>query len=466
MKKQLLSLLLALAMVIVMIPAAVADEVSSDPFEEITAEFAQATAVEPYTVAVHPLRVTGWATLRWAPSNSAPLIATYPAKQRLTVRRETPNWLLAENPETGDIGYIQKAYVTEDLGEAQAAVEQIPAAAANGKENLGVIDINGAFTLQCALADGYSIENVKSVSDQLVAVIADRNAPEKPILQLSVAYDEAYANVDRMNDLDDEAFAALEKTFTDADPTVEITYSDTGLGTRLMIAHLNDAGHDYLDFLSIYKGYFVECVMVASEQAADKDLTDEQIQMCIDFLTEMDFVAGGTESGREAVAEGNWTTNLYDYDPETNTVKGDVQHAILLAAETAESLKVGDTLKAGGFEEEIQTLEKDEYGDIVINDWISLRNYGGEYHVFFYEIEYLETYVTLTLQIPDNLEILDNIDRETGDPLEEPVRYTVEEFKEMLAADTYPNFREDNTRVIFDANGEMLSVERFYSPAQ
>ena len=165
-------------------------------------------------------------------------------------------------------------------------------------------------------------------------------------------------------------------------------------------------------------------------------------------------------------AERSWTTNLYDYDPETNTVKGDVQHTILLAPEEAESLKVGDTLKVGGFEEEIQTLDRDETGEIVINEWITLRNYGGEYHVYLYEIEYLENYVTLTLQIPDSLEILDNIDPATGEPLEEPARYTVEEFKAMLAADTYPNFQEDNTWVTFDDNGEMTFVERVYSPAQ
>ena len=133
----------------------------------------------------------------------------------------------------------------------------------------------------------------------------------------------------------------------------------------------------------------------------------------------------------------------------------------------AEALKAGDTLKLGElFEEEIKTLEKDEEGDIVINDYIVLRKYGDEYQASMYDLDYLEPYVTLTLEIPDTLEIIDNIDKETGELLENPVKYTVDEFKEMLAAETSPDFATDNTWVTFDDNGGMLCVEREYSPAQ
>ena len=97
--------------------------------------------------------------------------------------------------------------------------------------------VNGAFSLQCRIADGYSIMPVKSTSDQMVAIISSED-PSKPILQLCVAYDEKYAKVERLNDLSDEEFAVLEKTFTDVDPTVEITYGDTGLGPRLQLHQL------------------------------------------------------------------------------------------------------------------------------------------------------------------------------------------------------------------------------------
>ena len=108
------------------------------------------------------------------------------------------------------------------------------AAEENGKLSLGTISINGAFNLQCGLPEGYRIQPIKMTREQILAVLVS-DVPENPVMQLSVAFDETYSDVDRMNDLDEEAFALLEKTFTDVDPTVEITYGDTGLGTRLLI---------------------------------------------------------------------------------------------------------------------------------------------------------------------------------------------------------------------------------------
>ena len=59
-----------------------------------------------------------------------------------------------------------------------------------------------------------------------------------------------------------------------------------------------------------------------------------------------------------------------------------------------------------------------------------------------------------------------SINQETGEVLEEPVKHTAEEFKAMLAADDYPDFATNNTKVTFGENGEMVSVVREYSPVQ
>ena len=39
---------------------------------------------------------------------------------------------------------------------------------------------------------------------------------------------------------------------------VEITYGETGLGTKLLIARETGADTDFVDILSVYKGYLVE----------------------------------------------------------------------------------------------------------------------------------------------------------------------------------------------------------------
>ena len=404
MNKRILSVIIAMMMVLSMIPAAVAENVSIDPLEEMNEEFSKAVEVESYQVIVRPARITGWAALRWAPSHSAPLMATYAAKQELTVLKETPNWLQVGNEQTGDVGFIRRSDVAapDSTGEIHEVNMTL---ADNGKTDLGMIDINGAFSLQCALAEGYYIQVTKSASDQMVAIILSEDE-SKPILQLSVGFDEAYANVERLNDLDDEALAKLEQTFVDTDPTVEISYGDTGLGTRLMIARLNNGDMDYLDFMSIYKGYFVECVLVPSEKAADKTLTEDQIQMCIDFLTEMDFVpAGGTQD----IADGRYVTRLTNYNAAENTVQAEVLQEILLNREAVDALKVGDELKIGNDSVTVETLEKDEYG-VTVNDEIYLV-YGGGTDVLpsFYDHPYYEVIADLTLAIPDSLVFLDGI---------------------------------------------------------
>ena len=80
---------------------------------EINAEFASAKKVTPFKVTVRPTRASGWVNLRWAPSKSASLIATYPANSQLLVIKETTNWFQVEDQDTGDVGFISKQFVSE-----------------------------------------------------------------------------------------------------------------------------------------------------------------------------------------------------------------------------------------------------------------------------------------------------------------------------------------------------------------
>ena len=92
-----------------------------------------------------------------------------------------------------------------------------------------------------------------------------------------------------MNDMSDEDLAVLEDSYKDMND-VSITYGQTGYGTKLLIARETGSDTDFVDILAIYKGYFVEFNMTPNSNAADQTLTDEQIQMCIDFLTNVEFI--------------------------------------------------------------------------------------------------------------------------------------------------------------------------------
>ena len=157
------------------------------------------------------------------------------------------------------------------------------------KTYLATVDLNGVFRLQANLPEGYEVTVIETMSEENPSYIAQFIAGDtRPMLQLSVAYNELYSEVARMNDLDAESLAWIEGTFR-AEDDVEISYTETAYGTKLMAVREKEGTVDYVDFYTIYLGYEVEIAVVAAD--AETGLTDEQIQMAVDFLSDLDFVA-------------------------------------------------------------------------------------------------------------------------------------------------------------------------------
>ena len=165
------------------------------------------------------------------------------------------------------------------LGCASAAAE------AAGKTYLATVDMNGAFQLQCTLPEGYEIEEIESTNATYIAQF--KADSDRPLLALSIAYNELYSDVPRMNDLDAEGLALIEESFRTEDD-VAISYTETAYGTKLMVIKEVEGTVNYVDFYSIYLGYEIEIVVVSQNETG---LSDEQIQMAVDFLSELDFAA-------------------------------------------------------------------------------------------------------------------------------------------------------------------------------
>ena len=233
---------------------------------------------KPLVIAVRAARPSGWVNFRVGPGVAADRIASLPDGRQLKAVGETEKWYKAVDLETGKTGYISKNYVTV-LG----TYVEAPA-----KEQMGKLNVNGEFSLQCRLPEGYTMQLINTMGSKINAYITSED-PEKPVLQLSIAFNELYAGVDRMNDLGEEDLKVLEATFTDMND-VEIGYKETAYGTKLLIAREVGDDTDFLDILSVYKGYSIEFVMTPNPEAKNQSLSDEQIQMCIDFLSELDFV--------------------------------------------------------------------------------------------------------------------------------------------------------------------------------
>lgn len=160
-------------------------------------------------------------------------------------------------------------------------------ASAEDKTLLGSVEMKGAFTLRCALPEGYTAEVLQNDPDYHLAVIAAEDE-SRPQIMLSIAFDELLADVERLNDLDEAALAELEASFREEDE-VEITYMFTSHGTKLLVAREIADGVSYVDFFTIYQGYEIEMVLNRGADFAERPITEEEIQMAVDFLSDLDF---------------------------------------------------------------------------------------------------------------------------------------------------------------------------------
>ena len=237
--------------------------------------------VTPYYVQVKTKRATGWVNFRVGPSTITSKITSFPSGKELIVLGETKNWLRARDPETNKVGYIYKSYT------AKLNKQVITEETTSGAQKLGKLNVNGEFELVCQLPADYKLQVVDLKGESIIASVISDDIT-KPQMYLSIAYDELYGDVERMNDLSDEDLAILEESYS-SEYEVEIEYRETGYGTKLMVVKEIGGKEHFVDFLSIYKGYLVEFNLTPNPNMADKTLTEEQIQMCIDFLTNVDF---------------------------------------------------------------------------------------------------------------------------------------------------------------------------------
>ena len=334
------------------------------------------------------------------------------------------------------------------------------------KQTFGTIRVNGEFTLKGVLPEGYKIIPFELDDDSILSYIRSED-PTKPEMTLAIAYDETYSDVERLNDLDDEALAVLEKTFTDTDPYADITYDETAYGTRLLMSRTTSDTYDSLTAFSIYKGYFVEFTITPGKVAVDQKLTDEEIAQSNYFLSELDFVEGAEEP--EVKVEGNtFTANITGYDAEAKTIDVTLLVPIVMTEWDAVKINEGDTIKIGEQEIQIATLSYDE-DDAVINDEYYLKkNADGLYNPYFYDSPILQTAKEMTITVPDSLVFTDDIDPETGIALDEvKTGAAAELFAAMEAVKGEGvGFSSENISITFDDNGEAATIERFYAPWQ
>ena len=104
-------------------------------------------------------------------------------------------------------------------------------------------------------------------------------------MKLSIGWEDAWETGIKLNDVDEADLQAIEYSFYWEDPDFQISYTETAHGTKLLVAKLPDNSTVYI--YTLYEGYEIEFKLVSADPAG---LTQEQIDTCIQFLSDMDFV--------------------------------------------------------------------------------------------------------------------------------------------------------------------------------
>ena len=150
-----------------------------------------------------------------------------------------------------------------------------------GKTRLGSLKVGEAFTIQSNVPENYTFTVITSTDLNLVGVLS--GGEDAPVVYISIAYNDEYNGVERFNDVDEDTVQDIKDSFLDMD---DVAFEDleTAYGTRLL--KVTTSNRTFADIYTIYKGYELEFILTAQGEVQDAD-----VQMLVDFISDMDFVA-------------------------------------------------------------------------------------------------------------------------------------------------------------------------------
>lgn len=143
------------------------------------------------------------------------------------------------------------------------------------KADLGTLD---AFKIRSVIPEGYTY----TYSAAGLSLIGSLECEGKASIAVSIWYNEEYADVERFNDVDEATVQEIKDSFLYMD---DVAFEDleTAYGTRLL--KVTQADKAFADIYTIYKGYELEFIVHAEDE-----VTDEDIRMLVDFISDMDFI--------------------------------------------------------------------------------------------------------------------------------------------------------------------------------
>lgn len=168
------------------------------------------------------------------------------------------------------------------------------------KESMGTVKVEEAFNIKCKMPEGYTLQLDEGLGDETHIVASAVSADEsKPVVRVIIAYNDEYTTFNeetkektamRLNDVDEETLESIKESFITDGEMTDVTYeeTETAYGTKLLVVKGLFMGEETVIVYTIYKSYEIE-IAVEAAKSAEGDLTDEQVKMITDFLSDMDF---------------------------------------------------------------------------------------------------------------------------------------------------------------------------------
>ena len=160
------------------------------------------------------------------------------------------------------------------------------------KESLGVLKVIGAFDIKYSpLPNDYKV-NVYMQNDMTLIANITTSKAELPQMGLIIAFNDEWADTERLNDVSEEDMEAIKDSFFEEYDEVEFDIKETKSGTKLLIAKIPGGREAYV--YTIYKGHELEMEIVPG--AEEEALTDADIERVVAFLSDTDFVPVETQA--------------------------------------------------------------------------------------------------------------------------------------------------------------------------
>ena len=184
-----------------------------------------------------------------------------------------------------------------------------------------------------------------------------------------------------------------------------------------------------------------------------------------------------SEINPEHVASVTVNARITGYSPDENKLTVELIAPEVFDRGEVLSLTVGDAVYTQGQEIVIQTLSE-HYGYLVINEgdfefsegsvWL-YEQMDGNFAIAEWDDNTWITLAELKEPVQDTLLFLDWINPASGESLNMPAVHTAAEFIAMIKTESEeggPGFSANNVYAVFDAEGNLAVIQRYYVPWQ